>query len=47
MKNENEDGDFSKLVMELATGLAEAVMKDEVPEEGGFDLSAGFNPRPP
>jgi hypothetical protein len=26
----------------LATGLAEAVMKDEAPEEGGFDLSAGM-----
>lgn len=26
----------------LATGLAEAVAKDEAPEEGGFDLSAGM-----
>ena len=26
----------------LATQLAEAVLKDEAPEEGGFDLSAGM-----
>lgn len=26
----------------LATQLAEAVLKDESPEEGGFDLSAGM-----
>lgn len=26
----------------LATQLAEAVLKDEQPEEGGFDLSAGL-----
>lgn len=26
----------------LATGLAEAVLKDEAPEQGGFDLSAGL-----
>lgn len=26
----------------LATQLAEAVLKDEAPEEGGFDLSAGL-----
>jgi len=26
----------------LATGLASAVLKDEAPEEGGFDLSAGM-----
>ena len=26
----------------LATGLAEAVRKDEAPEAGGFDLSAGI-----
>lgn len=26
----------------LATGLAEAVLKDEAPEVGGFDLSAGM-----
>lgn len=26
----------------LCTGLAEAVTKDEVPEVGGFDLSAGM-----
>lgn len=26
----------------LAIGLAEAVAKDELPENGGFDLSAGM-----
>jgi hypothetical protein len=26
----------------LATSLAEAVAKDEAPEQGGFDLSAGM-----
>lgn len=26
----------------LATGLAEAVAKDELPDNGGFDLSAGL-----
>lgn len=30
------------MVTVLATGLAEAVLKDERPEEGGFDLSAGM-----
>ena len=29
-------------VTTLAAGLAEAVLKDEQPEEGGFDLSAGL-----
>lgn len=26
----------------LATQLADAVLKDEAPEEGGFDMSAGM-----
>ena len=26
----------------LGTGLAQAVLQDEKPEEGGFDLSAGM-----
>lgn len=30
------------VVRVLAGGLAEAVLKDEAPEEGGFDLSAGM-----
>lgn len=30
------------MITVLATGLADAVRKDEAPEEGGFDLSAGM-----
>ena len=33
---------YGVTVTVLATQLAEAVMKDEAPEEGGFDLSAGM-----
>jgi hypothetical protein len=33
---------YGMTVTLLATGLAEAVAKDERPEEGGFDLSAGM-----
>lgn len=32
----------TKTVMVLAGALAGAVLKDEAPEEGGFDLSAGM-----
>lgn len=33
---------YKTTITMLATGLAEAVAKDERPEEGGFDLSAGM-----
>jgi hypothetical protein len=38
----DEMGAYGLTVTVLATELAEAVMKDEAPEEGGFDLSAGL-----
>ena len=33
---------YGVMVTVLATQLAEAVLKDEAPAEGGFDLSAGM-----
>lgn len=33
---------YGMTITVLATQLAEAVLKDEAPEEGGFDLSAGL-----